>query len=245
MELRILGCGTILPEKEGRNCSGYVVDKNILLDCGTGIWRALVNNDIPHGSLTAIIITHYHPDHVSDLAPLLLTRWLTRGQYNQELILAGPADFTEWFNEFAKMQGSWLNDLAVTVIPLAGDPVEIAGYRVQSVKTEHTESSIAIRLEQDGTSLFYSGDTDYNTDIFDLITDVNLALIEASYPEEYKIDGHLTPALAGKIAARANAKSLVLTHLYPDARSQNPKDKAEQFFHGPVQVAEDDLVITI
>jgi ribonuclease BN (tRNA processing enzyme) len=76
MKLTILGCGSIIQKKSCFNCSGYLIDNQILLDCGPGIWHALCKNKIEIAELDFIIISHFHVDHVSDLAPILMTRWL-------------------------------------------------------------------------------------------------------------------------------------------------------------------------
>ncbi len=49
--------------------------KNILIDCGDGISRALLVNKIPYDKITDIIITHYHSDHLAGL-PSLLTQMI-------------------------------------------------------------------------------------------------------------------------------------------------------------------------
>ena len=44
--------------------------QTILIDCGIGATRALVEADISLSDLDAIIITHLHSDHLLDLGPL-------------------------------------------------------------------------------------------------------------------------------------------------------------------------------
>jgi ribonuclease BN (tRNA processing enzyme) len=46
MKIKILGSGTVIPAQPVRNCSGYLIDKNLLLDCGPGTWRALAEADL-------------------------------------------------------------------------------------------------------------------------------------------------------------------------------------------------------
>ena len=46
MQVRVLGCGTIAG-RTGKNCSGYLIDEQILLDCGPGIWSALYSAEQP------------------------------------------------------------------------------------------------------------------------------------------------------------------------------------------------------
>jgi ribonuclease BN (tRNA processing enzyme) len=51
--------------------------------------------------------------------------------------------------------------------------------------------------------------------------------------------GHLTPSLAGGIAQKADAKRLVLTHLYPPCDQVDIAKQAASSYKGAVIVAED------
>ena len=75
MLLRVLGSGTIITSPL-KNCSGYLINDQFMLDCGPGIWRALGKNNIKNAQIKYIALSHFHADHVSDLAPFLLERYL-------------------------------------------------------------------------------------------------------------------------------------------------------------------------
>ena len=58
-------------------------------------------------------------------------------------------------------------------------------------------------------------------------------------PDDLKVDGHLTPSLAGDIATRANVKKLVLTHLYPECDTKDIEKECRRTYQGPLVLAED------
>jgi ribonuclease BN (tRNA processing enzyme) len=93
----------------------------------------------------------------------------------------------------------------------------------------------------DRKSLVISGDTDYCQNIVDLSAEADLLVLEYSFPDGKKVEGHLTPSLAGRIGKESSCKNLLLTHLYlyplcdqPDILSQ-----CRQTFKGEAVVAED------
>jgi ribonuclease BN (tRNA processing enzyme) len=68
MKLTVLGNNGPFPSAGGA-CSGYLItegDKNILIDCGNGV-LANLQRFIPIEELDAIILTHLHSDHMSDM----------------------------------------------------------------------------------------------------------------------------------------------------------------------------------
>jgi len=88
-------------------------------------------------------------------------------------------------------------------------------------------------------SLVYTGDTDYSGRVVDLARGADLLIAECSFPEGHKVEGHLTPALAGRMAREAQVKRLLLTHLYPPADEGDLAAQAAREFSGEILVAED------
>ena len=74
--------------------------QTILIDCGIGATRALVEADISLSDLDAIIITHLHSDHLLDLGPLIYTAW-TSGP-PRRLPLYGPPGLRDYWQNFLK-----------------------------------------------------------------------------------------------------------------------------------------------
>lgn len=216
MNLHILGSGTILQEGSNNNCSGYLLDNKLLFDCGPGIWKSIQQNQVKLQDLNHIFISHFHIDHTSDLSPILLNRYLLPDLLKKTLNITGPQGLTAWFQHLISLNGSWISNMSIRLIEMENSPLLIEGYEILSANTGHTENSLCYRVEKEGKSFFYSGDTDYNQDITRMAKSAELAIIEASNTEATLIEGHMTPQSAIRIATNAKVKKLLLTHMYPE-----------------------------
>ncbi len=73
MRLIVLGSGTCVPSLS-RNAPGYLLvtdDFQVLVDCGEGTMKQLLHAGFSFQDIDAVFLSHYHPDHVSGLLPLL------------------------------------------------------------------------------------------------------------------------------------------------------------------------------
>lgn len=244
MNLNVLGCGTIVQEGSGNNCSGYLLDNHLLFDCGPGIWRAIYHQGISMENIDHIFLTHFHVDHTSDLSPILLNRFLLRGMETKPLNIIGPPGLKSWFLKLSALIGDWVDDMPLQLMEIPGNPFEVAGYTIITHPTGHTENSICYRVEKEKKTFFYSGDTDFNESIISLAKSSSLAILEASNTEETKIEGHLTPQLAIKIATRASVGKLLLTHMYPEVYRDHAVNNAADAFEGDIFIAKDGMKIS-
>jgi ribonuclease BN (tRNA processing enzyme) len=241
MKLLVLGCGTIIQEGDAGNCSGYLLDRKLLCDCGPGIWRALHHYQIAITDIPYILLSHFHIDHTSDLAPILQERYLISEKHEEPLTIVGPAGLKSWFENLTALIGKWPREMNIQLIEINDRAIELGGFLLQSIKTIHTENSICYRIEKDNKSFFYSGDTDYNDEIQTMAGDCHLALMEASNSEGTKLEGHLTPGLAGKLAAQSRVKKLLLTHMYPEVIQAEPVAEAARYFKGEIIIAKEGM----
>jgi len=243
MKLKILGCGTIIQTDSSHNCSGYLIDGIMLFDCGPGIWRALHKFQQPPSLVDHIFLSHFHTDHCNDLIPILQERYLSNRQERDYLHIYGPQGLREWYKKLISFSGDWAARIPVTLTECGIDSFRVGRYEVSALPTGHTENSLCYRLGKKDKYFFYSGDTGENENVVSLAEDCHLALLEASYPQEDRQPGHLTPSLAARIASRAGVKKLCLTHMYPPVRSAQPEKEASRFFDGEIYLAEDGLQI--
>jgi ribonuclease BN (tRNA processing enzyme) len=96
-----------------------------------------------------------------------------------------------------------------------------------------------------GKAVAYSGDTDYCPNLILLAREVDLLILECSFPDDRKVEGHLTPSLAGRVAREAGCKRLLLTHFYPPCDDCDVKGAVESQYSGTVIVAEDVMKLAI
>ena len=247
MKLTILGSGTAAPVLD-RNCAGYLLEidnKKLLFDSGAGTIRRLLELKIDLFKIEHIFYTHLHNDHINDLGAVI---WSNNygGIRKKPLNLYGPKGFREYCDILIKklLKAPKFN-FKISVKELKNSTIKIKNLTIKTYPTKHssTTKSIAYRVEQKNNSLIYAGDTDYCNEIIEASRNADALLIECSLPK--KAEGHLTPLLAGKIVAKANVKTLILTHFYPEVLKTNIKKECKKEFNGKVILAKDKMTIEI
>ena len=128
----------------------------------------------------------------------------------------------------------------------ARDKKKISGFSIETAPVEHNPESVAYRITSaDGSSVVYSGDTDFSENLIQLATETDLLICESAMPDSLQVKGHLTPSMAGDIAARAGARQLVLTHFYPDCENVDIARECRKTYRGPLLLAEDLMQIAV
>ena len=106
--------------------------------------------------------------------------------------------------------------------------------------------SVAFRIATaSGCAVVYSGDTDYSERLVALARQVGLLICEAAVPDDQKIPGHLTPSLAGEMAAQADVQRLMLTHFYPACDQTDIAAQCRRTYNGPLLLAEDLMTVIV
>jgi ribonuclease BN (tRNA processing enzyme) len=237
--LHVIGPSPAWPNP-GEACSCYVVEaggRRLLLDCGSGAYAALAAAD--PDPLDAIVITHLHHDHVSDLVPFGYARLYGRASSwpCPELWLPpGGRERMGTFLEalFARRQHL---DKGFTVAEYdAGAALTVGEARVTFVPTSHPGPAHAIRIDAGGGSLCFSGDTAPGSDLALLARGVDVLLCEAAQGGEESSNVHLGGADAGRLATEAGARRLVLTHV-EDTRREAALAAARTTYGGPIDTA--------
>lgn len=250
MRLTVLGSGTIVPSLR-RNPSSYLVQAGglrILLDCGSGALRRLLQAGSHPDEIDLILFSHTHLDHTSELPLLLFSARFAPRPRPRPLAIAGSAGFLEHLAGLEKLHGEGLaaRGYERRVHALApGGELRVGEARVRSAAARHVPSSLALRVEAEGASLVYTGDTEYCRDVVDLARGCDLLLCECSFPDDSPAPGHLTPSQAGRIASEAGVRRLVLTHFYPACDEADRAAQARRTWSGELILAEDLLQIEI
>lgn len=229
MRLTTVGTGTVAPHPT-RVASGHLIqtdDVTLLLDCGPGLTHRLAGLGLPWPAITHVAITHFHLDHVGELAALCYA--FKYGQLpprSAPLTLIGPPGTQELLDRLAIAHGTWLHapgyPLQVIELPREGGAIRLGtSVWLRTFPVPHTEESVAYSVETDGRRVVYSGDTGYDTAFAQWAAGCDLLLLECSLPESLAIPLHLTPRQVGAMASIATPRRLVLTHFYAPVETED------------------------
>jgi len=249
-ELIIIGSGTGIPSLRRASPALIIISSGtrILIDSGAGTLRKLLEVGITYRDVDLLLYTHIHPDHVSDLVPILFASKYADLPRERDLLCIGGPGFRNYFEKLKKIYRHWIepNSYQLTVRETSGEPLLYRDLRITSKPMAHISESIGYRIEFiDGKSIAVSGDTDYCQNIVDLGFGVDVLVLECSFPEGKKVEGHLTPSLAGKIALESGGNKLVLTHLYPICDQFDIVNQCRRFYRGEIILGEDLLRVGI
>jgi ribonuclease BN (tRNA processing enzyme) len=216
MQLAVLGAGPAYTDRYGATGASYLVSDgatHILLDLGQGSLPRLFAAIQPT-SLSAVAISHLHPDHYIDLVPL---RHYLRYEHvpPRRVRVLGPAGLAQRLDALHDEDG--FSAEALDTERLGTEPREIGSLRLRGGLVPHTAESYAIRVEPvgGGPALVYSGDCGRAADLAPLIEPGDTLLTEVSFgpgptpPGVAHLDG---PAVA-TVASSSGAGRVLLTHL--------------------------------
>lgn len=244
IKLHFLGTGTILSGSQ-RSCSATIIEipeLKILVDIGVGTFRRMAAEGIDVNSIDYIFLTHFHPDHISDLVPFLFAVKNSRkSEDSRTLRVWGPKGFYQFIESMEHGYGHWLKfpEKHVEFYELRRQLYDFSGFRLIWHKVIHSNESVGYRFEIEGKVVVFSGDSGYCQELIRLCKDATVAVLECSHQDEFAVKGHLTPSLAGKIAENASVNKMILNHFYPKVLEVNPVEVAAKYFGGEVVIAND------
>lgn len=214
LRFSVLGCdGTYAGA--GGACSGYLVStahERIWIDTGPGT-LARVQRHLPLTDLTAVVVTHEHPDHCAEL-PVLhnALKYLLHVTGLPVITTAGTRELVDQLTGGASPTFAW-------DIVHDGAERQIGGVRLRFVGTDHPVETMAVRIDHPSGSLAYSADTGAGLDGHRLDPDgagVDLLVVEASLSAHQEgMVQHLSAAEAARLAVDCGARQVVVTHVVP------------------------------
>lgn len=249
-ELIVIGTGTGIPSLR-RGAPGLLVISDgtrLLIDSGSGTLGRMLEVGVTYRDPDLLLYTHIHPDHVSDLVPIIFASKYADYPREKELLCIGGPGFRSYFEKLKNLYGSWIEPKSypLTIKEISQEAFAYRDLRILSSPMAHISESVGYRIEfKDGKSMAISGDTDYCQNIIDLAFEVDLLVLECSFPDGRKVEGHLTPSLAGRIALESGCKKLLLTHLYPICDQIDILNQCRQVYPGEIILGEDFMRIGI
>ena len=246
MRLTVLGACGAWPEA-GQACSGFLVERDgfrLLLDCGYAVLPRLLEI-CDADAVDAVYITHGHPDHCSDLNPLLRARALRDDPAPALPVWAPPGAL----DAVLALDRPGMLDAAIAVHDVADEAKwRIGPFQARARFLPHSRPNAGIRIEAGGRVLAYTGDCGSSPAVAELAGGADLLIADASYVDEVPPDltGTLTSARDAAGQARsAGVRRLMLTHLMPGTDREAARTTAIAQFGDAVVVAVPGLVVDL
>lgn len=246
MKITVLGCLGAYPYKD-QGTSSYLLEADgfsLLLDAGS---TTLVNLEkhLDPMTLDAVILSHYHYDHIADLGVLQYYRqlWPTMTP-TPELPIYGHTDDEVHFNELT------LPGVSKGVPYFEAEELKLGPFTVTFMKTIHPVPCYAMRFVENTTGkvFVFTGDSGYLESFVEFAKDADLFLADTYlFAGNEHHQAHFTAKESGEIAKAAQVKQLVLTHLPQHGDLKLLKEQAEiaADHQMPVFLAEKDLTLKL
>ncbi|MEM5785867.1 MAG: ribonuclease Z [Syntrophobacteraceae bacterium] len=205
---------------------------SVLLDCGftapPQVWKSCPDPD----ELDAIWISHFHGDHFFGI-PALLTRFWESGR-KKPLLIVGQEGVSTTIPQaiklaYASIMDKFAFDLSFLEIT-PGEPAEAVGFTWKAAVNGHSQKDLAIRIEKDGKSVFYSGDGLPTDETLGLAHGCDLIIHEA-FRLDQDVPGHGNMLTCIDFARKARARSLALVHIQRHER-RNRRDEIQGVIEG-------------
>jgi ribonuclease Z len=298
-EMRITFMGTSVIPRIAQECNSVYVElgngDSFIFDIGSGVSSKYVAMGIPYSRLDKLFLTHLHGDHMTDI----ITLYCFGPSIDRKtpLLLFGPsansadegtAAFAEnlkklvkWHVESFSFTPTGLNsgvsgyDINVTELPymkVGGTAYEKNGVKITHFPAVHTrDGSISYKLEWNGLSMVFSGDTKPNNYMLDQAKGVDVLIHEMVVPPEVWAgknsgmkpgdsgwqqainyatavqDSSHTPQKAfGYIMSKTNPRLGIATHFQVNDDTVGPAmTDIRTWYQGPVTIARDLLVVNV
>ncbi|WP_438315282.1 MBL fold metallo-hydrolase [Sporosarcina sp. FA9] len=224
---------SFLIEHEGFHC---------LIDCGSGVLASL-QNYLPLEKIDAVVISHYHADHIADIGSLQYSRLIQFYLNNPSPVLPIYGHRQDEEN-FAKLS---YKERTIGVEISEDETVEIGPFTVSFCRTIHPAYCLAMKFTVGENSIVLTADTEWRDELVDFARNADVLISEANLFEEHigVAPGHMGGSEAGKLAAQANVKQLMLTHLPLHGNVEEILEAAVQEYKGPTELAKVGKVYTV
>ena len=259
----------------GNTAHAVVVDDVLyVVDCGSGVARQLVAAGIALTTLRHVFITHHHSDHNLDYGNVIMQAWASGLRTRVDTWGPPPLDkMTRLYFEMNAydIDTRIADEGRVPLVPLvhvheltqAGSVIQDERVKVSATLVDHPPvvPAFAFRFDAPDRSIVFSGDTNMSDNLVRLAKGADLLVHEAlwvpavdrlvarvpnaSTLKKHIIDSHTSAEDAGRVAAAAGVKTLVLSHLVPaDDPTVTERmwiDAARAHFNGEIVVARDGM----
>lgn len=213
MLLTVLGRYGPYP-RVGGACSGYLLEDGntrVLIDCGAGVFARLIEYYRPE-ELSAVVLSHLHYDHCSDL---FVMRYALDNQpagadgEKRRMPLYAPDEPFEVISALTK------NALFERHIVKGDDSVSVGSLTFQFTSMAHPVPTNGMRVtDSDGHVFCFTGDTKPYPGMAQFARGANALLADTCFVNDSQQGPHLNVRQAYEMAREAGVQTLYCTHLW-------------------------------
>lgn len=236
MKATVVGYWGAFP-KANEATTGYLFEHEgfqLLIDCGSGVVSKL-QNFTSLEKLNAVILSHYHHDHIADLGVLQYGRMIKGilGEVDKELPIYGHIQDQDNFEKLTR------EGVTKGIAYSSEQTLQAGPFSIQFMRTNHPTVCYAMRLTAGDNSVVFTADTTYMEEFIDFSSNADLLIAESSFydGQDAAPAGHMTCTEAAAIAQRANVGQLLLTHLPHFGNVDELLVQASSLYKGPISLA--------
>ena len=210
MRLTILGMNGPFPAPGGAT-SGYFLqagEGHAALYMGSGVLARLTALTPPE-ELTVLLLTHWHYDHCADVLPLI---YRLEACATKPLHIYAPVDKSSLVRKAVQACGKIvLHDIA------PGQTFHVGEMQVTAFTARHPVPAVMYRIQAQGKTFCYTGDTNTVEALADFARGADLLLADGLFTDSTWAESkpHLSATHVAQLAKDADVRRFVITHLNP------------------------------
>jgi len=244
VRVTIIGAGDAF-NASGRCHASYLVEAastRFLIDCGPSTLMSLKQRGLTSADIDTILVSHLHGDHFGGI-PYLLLECVFETPRKGPLMIVGPPRTK---GRIADLYRANYKELSAREMPFEyccievqpGERKTLGELAILPFRALHQMSEVALgfRIEIEGKTILYSGDTGWTEELVDHSQGVDLFLCECTYFGT-RFDFHLDYPRIAENHERFGCRRLLLTHIGREVHARRHEVELE--------IAEDGQVVEL